>query len=53
MESDKIDLSFFDRVYNRRNTGYVKYETHPLGSQCSYIIPMWIADMDFEVPKEV
>lgn len=49
MASDKIDLSFFDTVYDRSNTGSVKYD-RLAGSD---VIPMWIADMDFKVPPEV
>lgn len=53
MEYDKIDLSFFDTVYERKNTGSIKYDTIPAGSRYKDIIPMWIADMDFKVPAEV
>ena len=53
MDSNKIDLSFFDTVYNRQNTGSVKYDMLPSGSRHKDIIPMWIADMDFKVPIEV
>ncbi len=47
-----IDFSFFDSVYDRRNTGAVKYGTPPAGNSES-VIPMWIADMDFKSPPSV
>lgn len=53
MKSNKIDLTFFDTVYDRKNTGSIKYDTLPSGSRYKDIIPMWIADMDFKVPIEV
>ena len=53
MNSNKIDLSFFDTVYDRKNTGAIKYDTLPSGSRYKDVIPMWIADMDFKVPSEV
>lgn len=53
MNSNKIDLSFFDTVHDRKNTGAIKYDTLPSGSRYKDVIPMWIADMDFKVPSEV
>ena len=53
--SNNIDFSFFDTVYNRKNTASVKYDTKPEGnvSPNKELIPMWIADMDFKVPPQV
>ena len=53
MKSNKIDLTFFDTVHDRKNTGSIKYDTLPSGRRYNDIIPMWIADMDFKVPIEV
>ncbi|MEW8956352.1 MalY/PatB family protein [Clostridium sp.] len=38
----------FDKVINRRNTMCAKWDT-----VSEDILPMWVADMDFESPKEV
>lgn len=47
-----IDRTFFDPVYDRRNTGAIKYDgCSPTESEC--VIPMWIADMHFKVPPAV
>ena len=53
--SNNIDFSFFDTVYNRKNTSSVKYDAKPEGkvSPNKELIPMWIADMDFKVPPQV
>ena len=48
-----IDQSFFDVIYDRRNTGAIKYDVHPETSYCGEVIPMWIADMDFRSPPAV
>ena len=48
-----IDQSFFDVIYDRRNTGAIKYDIHPETSYCGEVIPMWIADMDFKSPPAV
>ena len=41
----------FDKEINRRNTNSVKYDRDNI--QNSRIIPMWVADMDFETLPEV
>ena len=38
----------FDKVINRKNTDYYKWDTTKDG-----VIPMWVADMDFEVAKPI
>lgn len=48
-----IDRNFFDIVYDRQNTGAIKYDTLPSSATRQDIIPMWIADMDFRVPPSV
>ncbi|MBQ8164574.1 MAG: pyridoxal phosphate-dependent aminotransferase [Clostridia bacterium] len=47
-----FDSSFFDTVYDRKNTGAIKYGVHSVG-RASPVIPMWIADMDFKSPPAV
>lgn len=43
-----FDISFFDTVYDRRDTGSIKYN-----GLSQNTIPMWIADMDFRSPPAV
>lgn len=43
-----VDASFFDKVYDRRNFHSVKY-----GKAGKDVIPLWIADMDFQSPPAV
>ena len=38
----------FDKVINRKNTDCYKWDTTKDG-----VIPMWVADMDFEVAKPI
>lgn len=45
-----FDITHFDTVYNRRIDGDIKYRPVP---GIDDVIPMWIADMDFEVPPAV
>lgn len=49
---EQFDSSFFDRVYDRRGTGSIKYGTPPAGAP-EDVIPMWVADMDFPTPPAV
>ena len=37
----------FDKVVNRLNNGSIKYQDGP------NVLPMWVADMDFEVLPEI
>ena len=49
-----MDKSFFDKVYDRKNTGSLNYDIPGYyKSEYKEIIPMWIADMDFKVPPKV
>lgn len=41
----------FDTIYNRQNTGSVKYDFIP--NKNKSVIPMWVADMDFKSPVAV
>lgn len=41
----------FDKVINRRGTNSIKYDREK--AQNPKIIPMWVADMDFETLPEV
>jgi len=41
----------FDTIYNRQNTGSVKYDFIP--NKNKNVIPMWVADMDFKSPVAV
>ncbi|PWJ40851.1 MalY/PatB family protein [Sediminitomix flava] len=43
----------FDEVISRLDTKTVKYDLREMLFQNSEVIPMWVADMDFRVPKEV
>lgn len=43
-----FDHSFFDPVYDRRDSGAIKYN-----NLAEDTIPMWIADMDFKSPPAV
>ncbi len=38
----------FDRAIERRGTGSLKWQTYP-----DDVLPMWVADMDFEAPPAV
>ena len=41
----------FNTIYNRQNTGSVKYDFIP--NRNKTVIPMWVADMDFKSPVAV
>lgn len=41
----------FDRIPDRRGTGAVKYDTLEEHFGRSDLLPMWVADMDFETPE--
>jgi len=43
----------FNIVYNRKNTGSVKYDLIPKIPNIKDVIPMWVADMDFKAPSAV
>lgn len=40
----------FDKIISRGNTHSVKYDLRKLKFQNEDVIPMWVADMDFETP---
>ena len=39
----------FDKVIDRRNTGSLKWDKY----KSSDVIPMWVADMEFQAPLAV
>ena len=44
---------FFEQVTDRKGTGSLKYDYGPERTGREDLLPMWVADMDFRVPKEV
>ncbi|KPH69250.1 cystathionine beta-lyase, partial [Oceanobacillus caeni] len=46
-------MSIFDRVHNRLNTRSMKWDLREFIFQNEDILPMWVADMDFQAPREV
>ena len=46
------EMISFDTIYNRRNTGSVKYDFIP-NIKNKTVIPLWVADMDFKSPVAV
>lgn len=43
----------FDTVVDRRNTNSLKYDFHRERGKAEDLMPLWVADMDFQTPKEV
>ncbi|MGX7420313.1 MalY/PatB family protein [Carnobacterium gallinarum] len=43
----------FDKIINRKGTNSVKWDTLKNNVSSKDILPMWIADMDFETPKPI
>lgn len=43
----------FDRIINRSGTDSIKYTFDPAKGKTPDLIPLWVADMDFQVPDEV
>lgn len=43
----------FDKIINRYNTGSVKWDLAKEKFGNSHVIPMWVADMDFEVANPI
>ncbi len=41
----------FDKIFDRTNTSSVKYDLRQAVFDKSDVIPMWVADMDFETPE--
>ena len=43
----------FDKIIDRHGTDCVKYDGVENEFGCSDVLPMWVADMDFQVPPAV
>ncbi len=43
----------FDTIVDRRNTNSLKYDFAVERGKPSDILPLWVADMDFQAPKEI
>ncbi|UQZ90143.1 aminotransferase [Deltaproteobacteria bacterium Smac51] len=43
----------FDKIIPRKNTNCIKYDFAKVFGKPEDAIPMWVADMDFQVPPEV
>ncbi|MGM9969910.1 MAG: MalY/PatB family protein [Anaeroplasma sp.] len=43
----------FDELINRKNTNSIKWDDAAKRGKPEDIFPLWVADMDFKVPKEV
>ncbi|QKY69773.1 MalY/PatB family protein [Lentibacillus sp. CBA3610] len=46
-------MDFFDKVHNRNNTRSVKWDMRRAMFQSDDVLPMWVADMDFQAPEAV
>lgn len=46
-------MSQFDKVIDRRNTDSLKYDFATRRKMPEDVLPMWVADMDFQTPQEV
>jgi cystathionine beta-lyase len=43
----------FDKIIDRRNTESIKWDMSEEMFEHNDVIPMWIADMDFEIAKPI
>ena len=43
----------FDRIINRKGTNSLKWDYSQQRVGVDEVLPMWVADMDFEVPPSV
>lgn len=43
----------FDTIINRKNTNSIKYDFAVKRGKPENTLPLWVADMDFQAPKEV
>ena len=43
----------FDEIVNRKNTNSLKYDFFKERGKSEKLLPLWVADMDFKVPREV
>lgn len=50
MRNNKID---FDTIIDRKNTNSLKYDFAKKRGKPEDILPLWVADMDFKVAKEI
>ena len=48
-----MDLSIFDKTVKREHTNSLKYDFKTERNKPVDVLPMWVADMDFECPKEI
>lgn len=46
-------MDYFNLVHNRKNTRSVKWDMLQPIFQTNDILPMWVADMDFQAPQEI
>ncbi|MGN1344772.1 MAG: MalY/PatB family protein [Traorella sp.] len=46
-------MSYFENPQSRKGTHCTKWDRYESRYQLSDVIPLWVADMDFECPKEV
>ena len=43
----------FDRIINRKNTDCLKYDFAVKRGMPAAVLPLWVADMDFETPSYI
>lgn len=48
-----MDHYDFDQVIDRRNTNSLKYDFAPERGRPADVLPLWVADMDFQAPPPV
>ncbi|MBE6426898.1 MAG: pyridoxal phosphate-dependent aminotransferase, partial [Planctomycetaceae bacterium] len=53
MEVHTVSAFDFDREIDRYGTGSIKYGFHETYGKPQDVIPLWVADMDFQSPPEV
>ncbi|MFD1361439.1 MalY/PatB family protein [Lentibacillus salinarum] len=46
-------MGIFEEVHDRKNTRSVKWDMRKAVFQSDDVLPMWVADMDFQAPKAV
>ncbi|GMA55310.1 hypothetical protein GCM10025857_66670 [Alicyclobacillus contaminans] len=46
-------MSQFDQIIDRKNTQSVKWDTLEASYHRNDLLPMWVADMDFQAPEAV
>lgn len=45
--------STFDEIIDRRGTSCIKYDFGPERKGRDDLLPLWVADMDFRLPREI